>query len=146
MSILSHLHQTPHQLPPHLKLLYTTRLPPSGKLHTILFLNRLRNLFDPNPNHPNPHNHNKFKLFLTLPPPSEEPPFLSWPVSTEGNRQTLHRRISHGDLLDAVGGVSERGGTVVYVCGPPGMTDEFVGVLRGAEGMDGGRVFCEKWW
>ncbi|KAL9584735.1 MAG: hypothetical protein Q9203_004552 [Teloschistes exilis] len=143
MSILSHLHKTTNQLPEHLEFLYTTHLPPSGNLHTILFVDRIHKLFQQNLNH---HNHKKFKLFLTQASRDEEPPSLSWPASTEGSRQTFRRRISHGDLLDAIGHPSGRGGTVVYVCGPPGMTDEFVGVLRGAEGMEEGRVLCEKWW
>lgn len=36
--------------------------------------------------------------------------------------------------------------TVVYVCGPAGMTDEFVEIVSGIEGMERERVFCEKWW
>ena len=56
------------------------------------------------------------------------------------------RRIGHEDLLDALGPVGERKGVVVYICGPPEMTDEFVEVVKGAEGMEAGRVFCEKWW
>lgn len=59
---------------------------------------------------------------------------------------THSRRIAHEDLMEALGPVEGRKGMVVYICGPPGMTDEFVEVMGGAEGMDGGRVFCEKWW
>lgn len=36
--------------------------------------------------------------------------------------------------------------TVCYLCGPPWMTDELVGVLRGLLGDGQKRVFFEKWW
>ncbi len=60
--------------------------------------------------------------------------------------KTHRRRIRHRDLHAALGPVSERDATVAYVCGPAGMTDEFVEVLGKAEGMDSRRVFCERWW
>jgi ferredoxin-NADP reductase len=56
------------------------------------------------------------------------------------------RRINCTDLLDALGPVAGRKDIVAYVCGPPKMTDEFVEILIGAEGMDSRRVLCEKWW
>lgn len=48
--------------------------------------------------------------------------------------------------MEALGPVEKRKGVVVYICGPPGMTDEFVEVMGRAEGMDPTMVFCEKWW
>jgi NAD(P)H-flavin reductase len=50
------------------------------------------------------------------------------------------------DVEDAVGG--DRDATVVYVCGVPAMTDEFVGALVSPEGfgIDRTRVLFEKWW
>lgn len=56
------------------------------------------------------------------------------------------RRIGEADLLEALGPEKERENTVVYVCGPPEMTDEFVEVLGKVHGMEGRRVLCEKWW
>ena len=56
------------------------------------------------------------------------------------------RRIEENDLLKALGPVEERSGTVVYICGPPGMTDELVNVAKKAEGMEERHVLCEKWW
>ena len=56
------------------------------------------------------------------------------------------RRMEREDLMDALGPVESRHGAVAYVCGPAGMTDEIVGVLKEAEGMSGYRVLCEKWW
>jgi ferredoxin-NADP reductase len=57
------------------------------------------------------------------------------------------RRIESTDLLAALGDdVQEREKTLVYVCGPPGMTDEIVAWFGRQAGMSGERVFCEKWW
>jgi ferredoxin-NADP reductase len=57
-----------------------------------------------------------------------------------------YRRVNHADLIEALGPVAERKGTVAYVCGPPRMTDEFVENLSRADGMDPRCVLCEKWW
>lgn len=56
------------------------------------------------------------------------------------------RRFAEEDLLNAVGPVEQRAGTVAYICGPPAMTDWAVTRLKGAEGMLEQRVLCEKWW
>ena len=64
----------------------------------------------------------------------------------EGNVTYHDRRILHEDLFTALGPEDDRQHTVVYVCGLPGMTDEFVEVLRKAKGMDERRVLVEKWW
>lgn len=56
------------------------------------------------------------------------------------------RRIQHADLLEALGPEDQRSNTVIYVCGLPAMTDEFVEILRKAKGMDQRRVLVEKWW
>jgi NAD(P)H-flavin reductase len=55
-------------------------------------------------------------------------------------------RITHEDLFEALGPEGQRENMVVYVCGVPEMTDEFVEVLRRVKGMDEKRVLCEKWW
>ena len=72
----------------------------------------------------------------------------------DGGRDEEHKgvvkrrkgRIQHEDLFDALGPQDQRKNTVVYVCGVPGMTDEFVDLLKDAPGMDERRVLCEKWW
>lgn len=64
-----------------------------------------------------------------------------------GNNMTTHfRRISHDDLFDALGPDETRSNTVVYICGLPTMTDEFVELLKNTPGLDENRVLCEKWW
>jgi hypothetical protein len=64
----------------------------------------------------------------------------------EKNVQYRNRRISHEDLLGALGPEDDRANTVVYVCGLPAMTDEFVEALSKAKGMEKRRVLTEKWW
>lgn len=64
----------------------------------------------------------------------------------DGNFSTRYRRIKHDDLFNAIGSEDRRSNTVVYVCGLPTMTDEYVALLRQAPGMDEKRVLCEKWW
>jgi len=67
----------------------------------------------------------------------------------EGNgfqTRFIGRRIEEADLISALGTVKERAGTVVYICGPPRMTDELVDIAKKAEGMDERHVLCEKWW
>jgi hypothetical protein len=63
-----------------------------------------------------------------------------------GNVRYRNRRISHEDLQEALGPKDDRANTVVYVCGLPAMTDEFVEVLSKAKGMEKRRVLTEKWW
>ncbi|KIX01869.1 uncharacterized protein Z518_09596 [Rhinocladiella mackenziei CBS 650.93] len=63
-----------------------------------------------------------------------------------GNVACHGRRIKQEDLLEAIGPEGSRENTVVYVCGLPTMTDEFVAFLKQAPGMDENRVLCEKWW
>ncbi|CRG92317.1 hypothetical protein PISL3812_09374 [Talaromyces islandicus] len=61
------------------------------------------------------------------------------------NKNNIHvhsRRISRQDLGSAMAGAKDS--TVCYVCGPPPMTDEFVGHLGSLIGAD--RVLYEKWW
>lgn len=57
-----------------------------------------------------------------------------------------YRRITHDDLIAAMGPEKERANTLVYICGPPAMTDDFVAFLQKLPGMDEARVLCEKWW
>lgn len=89
--------------------------------------------------------------------------FLTGPTGYEGSgeriehgklpNRTWARRIGKEDLvgvLDGWRGKDQSGkgreGTVCYVCGPQKMTDEVVEFLGEQEGMETGRVLCEKWW
>ncbi|KAI0169448.1 hypothetical protein GGR52DRAFT_573517 [Hypoxylon sp. FL1284] len=71
-------------------------------------------------------------------------------VSCEGGDAPIRaRRMTVDDVAAAVGDAAERRYAVVYVCGVPTMTDEFVQKLTDREqglGMEPHRVLCEKWW
>ncbi len=56
------------------------------------------------------------------------------------------RRVAIRDVEEAVG--EDKEATMVYVCGVPTMTDEFVEALVSPEGlgMEANRVMFEKWW
>lgn len=59
------------------------------------------------------------------------------------------RRMTVDDVAAAVGDTAERRFAVVYICGVPTMTDEFVQKLTDPQqglGMEPHRVLCEKWW
>lgn len=60
----------------------------------------------------------------------------------------LQRRMTVEDVRGVVCGDDgkAREGTVCYVCGPKGMTDEFVEGVKGFEGMKEQDVMCERWW
>ncbi len=139
MSILSHLHNHPSQLPPYLKFLYATRFPPSFDLSHILFYKRLVSVLKSQPS-----KDRSLDLYLTGDSGDihrKENMHCGDPIS-----RIQRRRFLQEDLIAALGDVQERKCTVAYVCGPPGLTDKVVGLLREAEGMEEQRVLCEKWW
>lgn len=56
------------------------------------------------------------------------------------------RRITCEDVAEAVG--ADKGTALVYVCGVPAMTDEFVEYLTSQDGagIERDRVLLERWW
>lgn len=140
ISILFHLHQQSASVLPHIQLLYTTRFPKNGQLSSILFFDRIRQIFEEGS-----YNRN-FTLFLTQCSDFEKNSLLGPATGAADRERIVCGRMNSRNILDAVGPVEHRRGTVVYVCGVPSMTDDFVSLLRGAEGMEEKRVLCEKWW
>lgn len=63
-----------------------------------------------------------------------------------GATKRVYRRITHEDLIAALGPENARGNTLAYVCGPPAMTDSLVAFLEKSPGMEERRVLKEKWW
>ncbi|KAJ9142751.1 Oxidoreductase NAD-binding domain-containing protein 1 [Pleurostoma richardsiae] len=143
MSMVSHL----AELPPgerggcDVRFLYSMRDPgPEGRTAgAMLFLERLAAAFGRG------RLRGQLRLFLTGGSGGDEG---EGGVIRCGDRDVpfLRRRISKADLADAVG--EEKGSAVVYICGLPTMTDEFVEELTSPTGlgMDGDRVLCERWW
>ena len=135
MSIVSHLVQ---QDPPpfEIKFLYTLRDPGDGRSgDSILFLERLVKIFN------KLEKEESLKVFLTS--GQNEEGLID---CNENEVKFRGRRIGKKDLWDVLGPVEERKGTVAYICGVAGMTDEFVEAAKEAEGMDERHVLCEKWW
>ena len=125
----------------HVKFLYTTRdFKPDASPSEILFLERLVSVFD------TLGDEGQFELFLTS-GQQEGDEIESRTISVAGKQLKVQtRRIHDTDLLDALGPVEERAGTVWYICGVPSMTDEFVENARNAKGIDERNVLFEKWW
>lgn len=149
ISILSHLYQNPHQLPPSLKFLYSAGQGPSGNLTSVLFFDRLRGLFAQE----TPDSNRSFELFVTnstLPTTKaskeQRKKYLSEDFADGRPQKLQYRRLLREDLINALGPVEGRSGTVAYVCGPQALTDWAVDRMSEAEGMQKERVLCEKWW
>lgn len=140
MSIASHLAERPD--PRHtVEFLYSTRDPGGeGTRETskILFLDRLAGIF-------NGALKGRLGLFLT-------PGGSGVVAAGEGDGGELQgipfksRRITVDDIAEAIG--EDKRFAVVYVCGVPSMTDEFVEKLISPQGLglEPHRVLYEKWW
>jgi ferredoxin-NADP reductase len=135
MSILSHLSRL-NPMPFEIKFMYTLRDPGEERTRgEILFLERLVKIFNLL------EKERALQVFLTS--GKRE----SGAIECNENEVPFKgRRIEKRDLEEALGVVEERRGTIVYICGVPEMTDEFVKAAKKAEGMDERHVLCEKWW
>ena len=145
ISIITHLilHSDYHG---RIELLYSSRKSASGNITSILFMERIHELFKRDPSQRRYH----YTIFCTDSPTLHPFTFTrKWGKDMHfvGEHQTVEfRRFGEKDLETALGPVAERESTVAYVCGPPAMTDWAVDVLKRSKGMDQERVLCEKWW
>ncbi|KAK4169067.1 oxidoreductase NAD-binding domain-containing protein 1 [Cladorrhinum sp. PSN259] len=119
-----------------------------GKVGEVLFLERIARCFDPRGGRAL---QGGVRLFVTGgdgggPEKEEE----NKTVSVSGiDVPIVGRRIGMDDIRAVIGDHhTNKDQTVVYVCGPPKMTDELVEGLTSPEGlgMAAERVFYEKWW
>ena len=134
MSILSHLNHR-QAFPSSTKLIYSCRTPKQD-LKEILFLDRLNKIFC--------RPTQDLRLYLTgdgRPEGNVELQGPEYPCV-----RLFRRRFLPDDLINCLPYPERRHATVVYVCGPPQMTDQVVEFLKGLEGMSEDRVLCEKWW
>ncbi|KAF7913320.1 hypothetical protein BELL_0147g00050 [Botrytis elliptica] len=125
------------------KFLYSTKVPASTPAEdereveeAVLFLDRLQEIFKEREQwdlqlFATGSSHNTTKLLKT---------------NAKSNIEAHHRRISNKDIDLALGTMEERSRTIVYICGPPTMTDSMVSYIRNLPGIDPSRVLCEKWW
>ncbi|KAK8901217.1 hypothetical protein QC760_010290 [Botrytis cinerea] len=128
------------------KFLYSTKVPtsiPAGGERRegetgeeILFLDRLQKIFK---------KREKWDLQLFATGSSHNTTELS-KANANSNMKTHHRRISNLDIDVVLGTKEEKARTIVYICGPPTMTDSMVSYVRNLPGIDPSRVLCEKWW
>lgn len=128
------------------KFLYSTKVPASTPAEderregeaeeAILFLDRLQKTFK---------ERLQWDLQLFATGSSHNTTELS-KANAKSNIETHHRRISNNDIDLALGTMEERLRTIVYICGPPTMTDSMVSYVQNLPGMDPLRVLCEKWW
>jgi ferredoxin-NADP reductase len=106
--------------PPRVKLLY------SSKMDELLFLDRIESLLPLD----------QVRLFITQPGQTKPP--LTF-------RNVHNRRF---DIEDVKKAITDPSKTLIYLCGPAQMTDEYEELLCGKEGIgfDRNRLFLEKWW
>jgi ferredoxin-NADP reductase len=140
MAMLSHLAEAPAPLGFSVKVLYSARDPGVGRsAREILFLPRLAEVVE------RLGDFDALELFLT-PGEGEGNDGMAVIGGEDGEILYRGRRIRGEDLERVLGPVEERVGTVVYVCGVPGMTEKLVRRAKKAEGMDERHVLHEKWW
>ena len=146
MSILTHLRQNPQEPERTISLVYGTRAPQSRDLSQVLFLDRLRDRSLMG------HQTSPFvKLYLTqcsgedmvnmrnnYARPIEEVINIHSTFARRIDREALHSTVNHANE-------EWRENAVVYICGPPRMTDEFERFYLDM-GMDKSKVLTEKWW
>ncbi|KAH8908704.1 hypothetical protein BR93DRAFT_925798 [Coniochaeta sp. PMI_546] len=124
-----------------LEVLYSFKDPGGDReADGMLFVERIANIFAREKLRGN------LKLFLTRSEgadPGEGPDYVA---CNEVEVPFQSRRIATDDITAAVG--QDVAAAVVYICGVPAMTDQFVAYLTSKEGlaMEAARVLSEKWW
>ncbi|PON23159.1 hypothetical protein TGAM01_v207932 [Trichoderma gamsii] len=118
--------------------IYASKLPATGNLLDIVFLDRITRAFGEGTVK------GKVTLFITAAGDSAAPQQQQETRYINGAPVEIQpRRLTVADINEVIGG-EDHEGTVVYVCGPPPMTDELVEKLAAV--MDSRRVLTEKWW
>lgn len=121
-----------------IKFMYSVRNPTSGELSKVQFLERIQREIK------TIGSQAKFQLFLTG--RAQQDGFENGIESFDTDLNIQPRRITKDDLLQSLGPVNERKDTVCYICGVPGMTDEFIEIVKNADGMEKKNILFEKWW
>ncbi|OAA45219.1 Riboflavin synthase-like beta-barrel [Beauveria brongniartii RCEF 3172] len=139
VSMLSYLADESKSLNIRVSLMYATKVPEDGSLEGVLFLNRIVDLFRRD------QVAGEVELFLTGPVSQ----IRDVTAVITGQVDIRFGRMTGEDLISKIRVSSSKDDTLVYVCGPPAMTDYFVDILT-APGMasiiDAACVKSEKWW
>ncbi|RVX66153.1 hypothetical protein B0A52_09882 [Exophiala mesophila] len=137
-------------MPKKVRVLYSARrgYTPQGEKEDVLFEHRLEEIARKWNKHPQvDYKYRFFQTGLSGGPTTGSKRSASPFDNPNPDNMTTHNgRITHDDLFDAIGPERSRRNTVIYVCGLPTMTDEFVYLFEGCPGLDENRVLCEKWW
>ncbi|EGX92593.1 Riboflavin synthase-like beta-barrel [Cordyceps militaris CM01] len=139
VSMLGYVADQDDNLSIQLSVMYSTREPEDGDLGEVLFLDRILNLFRTGRVSGN------VKLFLTRPASH----IYDRTADETGGIDVRFGRIEGGDLLSEISSGGSKESTLVYICGPPAMTDSFVDLLTApdvATVISAARVKSEKWW
>lgn len=150
MSILSHLAEKKPSTAPQttIHFLYSTRDPGKGQrhVHKILFLDRLAGIFDGQG-----FVKGELNLFLTPGPNGGSGDAGPQPDGQVGlidgfSFPITRRRVTVDDIARIIG--DDKQSAVVYLCGLPTMTDDFVQKLSSPDGLglEPYRIMYEKWW
>lgn len=128
MSMLSFLRERREFDGLDVRVAYSSRLDEAG-IESILFLNRIQRVLE--------QGKGALHLYLTRKWSQDK-------LEINGAGTHIHtRRMDAEDLKELVGDTKS---SLVYICGPPIMTDEFVTGLTSDGGIDPARVKTEKWW
>ncbi|KAF9870834.1 hypothetical protein CkaCkLH20_11733 [Colletotrichum karsti] len=167
-SILSHLAET--ECPYDVQFMYSVKVPEDFDSQKILFMERLAAIYG------REKVSGCLQLFLTGRDQAENPitsaetateeekaeeqeaseAVAEQPTASGGSSLSCNeievpfksRRMNLDDVVEALGPAEDHNYAVVYVCGVPSMTDEFVEKLATPEGfgLEPRRVLYEKWW
>lgn len=122
------------------KLLYGTKTARSD-CSDVLFYSRIANMVADSKTKKDT---TEVQIYATPTDPNASSPTL---FSKTSKPEIIPRRMVEEDIERALGeDLAERGSTIIYVCGPQAMTDEFVETVTGIEGVKPEHVLCEKWW
>lgn len=140
MSMISYLADQNSPSPLHISVLYGTKICESGDLHNILFLERILSLFETK------KISGSLKLYITN---STTPLSRSSLKASSTDLAVFTRRMTGDDIVQEFQAGGPPKSALVYICGPPDMTDTFSGVLTSpamANILDPSNIKTEKWW
>lgn len=120
------------------RVVYASKVSEQG-VDQVLFLQKIKDLLESGAVN------GKLALFLTSSSEAPVSPEAQPQPPPNVGEQYHHRRLAREDLRSFIDDPKH---TVVYICGPPTMTDEIDNFLTSAEGlaMCSTQIITEKWW
>ncbi|RDA88988.1 hypothetical protein CP532_0701 [Ophiocordyceps camponoti-leonardi (nom. inval.)] len=129
------------------RLLYATKFPRSGRLEDVLFLHDIAALFGQR------KLRGSIRLYVTATATTAETTTAVDSAATETDIRHIcgapisirAGRLSPDEVRSVVRQLIPNE-TLVYICGPPLMTDELVAAITAEGILDSNRILTEKWW